>query len=742
MPPEESDSMSDASADQAHGNAWNSTEQAQFQEVGTSTSAGNNASEDGDTTNTTASSGVEIQAAADDLAAAESGVRSAGSPVPAAESNTSTSAGVAEAEDDEHNQSHVISNGHAAGGANGVVGNDKDYAEESYVHTEVAPSTAGEEGHANGDDSATDVAVIPSTRGEASAGDETSFSAIPSSGNDNNVPTCAPQEDTAHLNNRTVAAIRRSIHETPGAFYVTPINAPRGEEGTADEEISEHDARTTGNSGSNSNNPDHADAETEQEETSSSDTISQPRRRSTATSPNLPTESHPSIELAEAWVVEEGAAGAAGAANPSAALPPNTSTQPNGHSESSVSSLDIDASVEPAIVTVMATPLKERRWFKTRGGIALILFPTLLLGGIVALAVAFPVRKNASTTAAANRPFDIVIPSMPQDVSDMLEFKYNKLVEGQAVAMTFSADLFLHASSRIDEYFGQLQVVQYNATSSSWDVVAKYDEEAREQDLLKDGQIGNSAGDNFGAWADMSYDGRILAIGLPRDDPLNVPDAGSVRVMELESDNNARWNLKGYGIYIAGVDPYDWTGTTFSLAADGSMIAVASPLASKSRGTIVVYKFEPVDAITDGGAWSQVGQTIVGDSLGLAFAKLSEDGTMLAAGSLLHGKDRGQLRIFRWDDAAKLWVQMGGAIEGNAKSRLGVFPQFSRDGLTVASPRPGNLTNVMSTSGTKLTKIGDESMMMKSSKTVTFVWTCLLMALRLFFALATSSDAF
>ena len=220
----------------------------------------------------------------------------------------------------------------------------------------------------------------------------------------------------------------------------------------------------------------------------------------------------------------------------------------------------------------------------------------------------------------------------------------------------------------------------------------KYEEEeAREQDA-KDGQIGNSAGDNFGAWADMSYDGRILAVGLPRDDPLNIPDAGSVRVMKIESDSrNTRWDLKGYGNYITGVDPFGWTGSTFSLTADGSMIAVASPLASKGRGIINVYEFEPDDAVSNGGAWIKIGQTIAGDKFGsaLAFAKLSEDGSMLATGSMLHGEDSGQLRMFWWDDTTKLWVQMGSAIKGTDKSRLGVFPQFSRDGRTVAFSQTG-----------------------------------------------------
>ena len=674
MPLEHNDAMSDGACIDLTEQEAQPSGLSRFQ-VGTSTR--NNASEDGDT----GASFIDgTHAAADDLNAGSGTTSSAGAPDPApsSESNNSTSARAAEAEDDEHTQSQV--NGHAARGAHCIVANEKDDEEETYVHTEVATAAAGEEGQTNEDDNATDVVVVPSTRGDASAA-----TSLPS--DDGSVHV-----DATDFNNRTAAAIRRSIHETPGAFHViprNPTNVPRGEGGAAEEEISVPETSTTVHSGSNNNDTRFFYQETEQEGTPSSDTISQSRRRSTATSSNNgPTQftTHPPIELAEAWVVEEGEA-----SRPSAALPPNQSTHFTSQSDTSSASPAINASVEPAIVTITATRVKERSWFKTPTGIILSI---LLLGCIVALAVAIPARRKASNAAAASRPFEIVIPSMPKDVSDMLEFKYNKVLKAQPIAMAFSADLSVHASSRIDEYYGKLQVVQYNSTSSSWEIVAKYGkEEAREKDE-KDGQYGNSAGDLFGAWADMSYDGRILAVGLPRDDPWNIPDAGSVRVMVMESNDDilqTRWNLKGYGNYIAGVDPYGWTGTTFSLIADGSMIAVASPLASKGRGVISVYNFEKNETIADGGAWVQMGQAIVGDTFGsvLSFAKLSKDGSMLATGSMKHGNDSGQLRIFLWDNDIKLWVQMGSAIEGNVEARLGVFPQFSRDGLTVAFSQAG-----------------------------------------------------
>jgi hypothetical protein len=419
---------------------------------------------------------------------------------------------------------------------------------------------------------------------------------------------------------------------------VTPIIVAGDSDSSAEGQGDATDTRTSGSSNNSSQGNNDVQAGQEQ-----APTIATPPTNSSLDM---------SVELAEAWVVEEE-----------------------------------DAHLRPSTVT--ATPVKERRWFNTAsGGILMTIF---FVGCVAAVAVAITTKNKTAQSASPSRPFEIEVPSMPRDVSEMLEIKFNKFTEDKPFVLTFSADLTVHASTLVDEYYGQLQVVRYSANSSSWEVVAKYDkDEARAKDK-KIGQFGNSAGDLFGAWADMSYDGRILAVGLPRDDPLNVPDAGSVRVMKLESPSeeistNQRWNLKGRGNYIAGTDPFGWTGTTFSLSSDGSMIAVASPLASNFRGNVIVYKFESNDTVSNGGEWIQIGQTIIGDEVedAVGFVKLSEDGSMLTVCSFMHDGQSGQVKIYRWDASTSLWAQMGSAIEGNDKARLGMFPQFSRDGLTVA----------------------------------------------------------
>ena len=351
------------------------------------------------------------------------------------------------------------------------------------------------------------------------------------------------------------------------------------------------------------------------------------------------------------------------------------------------SSTGSNTAEESFIKTVTATPLKEeRRWFRTSGRIFLM----VLVAGMVALAI---VLSNRQKDAGLTRPFDLVVPTMPQEVSDVLELKYAKLINGSPIAMAFTADLTVHVSTLENTSLGKLQICKYDASTSSWEMVAELQEEHQTD-------AGVLPGDNFGSWADMSYDGNIVAIGLNYDKSMGLDDSGSVLIIDLasedgtESDENSEHvKLEGRSNWIMGDERFGWTGTTFSLTADGSMIAVSSPLASGGRGHIRVYKFEQDDAIINGGTWIQIGQDIIGDEFGevMSMAKLTEDGTTLAAGSFKYGRNQGQMKFFQWDVRTNLWVQKGSNIIGDENARLGVFPQFARDGHIVAISEIGDL---------------------------------------------------
>ena len=632
--------------------------------VGAVASTENNAGEDGDITIITA----ESRTHADDLIA----TTCSGASPPSPGSNFRRG-GVAEEEEQNRVARPALSTSS---------GLDKKYPDEEALNVQVALAACAhdERGNSNtsctggSDDSFTDAAAATAgTRGDAST-----ISSIPTSlasasasggvssslsgttaitstltagvlssipyeddmGGDGN-GNDGTREDTPDFSERTATAIRRSIHDTPGAFYVDPINVAGDSHSSAEGQESATGSRTFNNNSQGNN-----DVQAGQEPAPTSATPPLLRRHQHQHWP-AHSSSGTSVELTEAWVVEE----------------------EDSH-------------------WVAATPVKERRCIIRSGGILLTLF---FVGCVAAVAVAITTKKKISQSASPSRPFDLEVPSMPRDVSEMLKVKYNKFTENKPFIMTFSADLTVHASTLVDEYYGQLQVVRYSANSSSWEVMAKYDEDEARAEGPMIGQFGNSAGDLFGAWADMSYDGRLLAVGLPRDDPFDVPDAGSVLVLKLETPlehngDSQRWDLKEHGNYIAGTDPIGWTGTHFSLSSDGSMIAVASPLVSNFRGNVIVYKFGSNDTVANGGEWIQIGQTIIGDEAGdaVSFVKLSEDGSMLIVCAFMHDGQSGQVKVYRWDASTNLWAQMGSAIEGNDKDRLGMFPQFSRDGLTVS----------------------------------------------------------
>ena len=655
--------------------------------VGAVASTANNAGEDGDITIITA----ESRTHADDHIATTTRTCSGASP-PSPGSNFRRG-GVAEAE-----EQNRVADADVRSALSTSSGLDKKYPDEEALNVQVALTACSHDKRGNSntsctggsDDSFTDAAAATAgTRGDASTisstrGDASTISSIPTSlasasasggvssslsgttlsstwtagvltsipdndeGGDGN-GNDGTREDTPDFSEQTATAIRRSIHDTPGAFYVTPINVAGDSHSSAEGQESATGSRTFGSSSSSNNNNSQGnnDVQAGQEQAPTSATPPLLRRHQHQHRP-AHSSSGTSVELTEAWVVEE----------------------EDSH-------------------WVAATPVKERRCIIRSGGILLTIF---FVGCVAAVAVAITTKKKTSQSASPSRPFDLEVPSMPRDVSEMLKVKYNKFTENKPSVMMFSADLTVHASTLVDDnWYGQLQVVRYSANSSSWEVVAKYDEDEARAEDQKIGQSENSAGALFGSWADMSYDGRILAVGLPRDDALNVPDAGSVRVMKLETPlehngDSQRWDLKGHGNYIAGTDPFGWTGTHFSLSSDGSMIAVASPLASNFRGNVIVYKFGSNDTVANGGEWIQIGQTIIGEETGdaVSFVKLSEDGSMLTVCSFMHDGHSGQVKIYRWDTPTNLWAQMGSAIEGNDKDRLGMFPQFSRDGLTVS----------------------------------------------------------
>lgn len=174
----------------------------------------------------------------------------------------------------------------------------------------------------------------------------------------------------------------------------------------------------------------------------------------------------------------------------------------------------------------------------------------------------------------------------------------------------------------------------------------------------------------------LSADGSIVAINSPTGGPNS---SGQVRVFGFD---DGQWSQLGENINGGGVE--NWGRGWVSLSADGSTVAMGTlPNDAVQGGEVWVHRY-------DGAAWQQVGDTLTsdneGDRLGSATLALSADGSILALGAV--GGDFA--RVFQQVDGE--WEQLGSDIEGDValsqSSNFGYSVSLSGDGSVIAVGGP------------------------------------------------------
>ena len=148
-------------------------------------------------------------------------------------------------------------------------------------------------------------------------------------------------------------------------------------------------------------------------------------------------------------------------------------------------------------------------------------------------------------------------------------------------------------------------------------------------------------------------------------------------------DGNASWEK--VGLDLVGSGDGDLFGRSVAISADGLTVAVGGYRNDQNgadAGEVRVYRWI-------GGAWTQFGEDILGDTAGdnLGFqTDLSADGQRLVVGmggSDVNGTDTGAVRVFEWSGTA--WVQLGSNIVGtNPGDEFGHSLSMSKDGSTIA----------------------------------------------------------
>ena len=186
----------------------------------------------------------------------------------------------------------------------------------------------------------------------------------------------------------------------------------------------------------------------------------------------------------------------------------------------------------------------------------------------------------------------------------------------------------------------------------------------------------------------LSADGATVAIGFDGNDGAG-DEAGHVRVFRFESGSWVQ-----LGADIDGVGPWEFSGSSVSLSADGGTVAIGAPWndgAGDEAGHVRVFRFEPRSR------WVQLGADIDGeaaDDYSGRSVSLSADGGTVAIGANENdgaGSYAGHVRVYRFDSGASAWVQLGADIDGEARyDYSGGSVSLSADGATVAIGAYGN----------------------------------------------------
>ena len=196
-------------------------------------------------------------------------------------------------------------------------------------------------------------------------------------------------------------------------------------------------------------------------------------------------------------------------------------------------------------------------------------------------------------------------------------------------------------------------------------------------------QVGNDIDgknrvDSSGTFVALSSDGAVVAIGARSNG-----SGGRFGYVRVYVNAGGGWEQRGSDLDGSVAD--EGVGWSFSLSADGTILAVGAMFANSVNGigSGRVHVFQWTSH-----TWQPLGSTLdgveAGDQFGNSLA-LSDDGTILAVGAFLNGPifGVGQVRVFAWTGTD--WTQRGRDLRGsNPEDFFGSSVSLSFDGSIVA----------------------------------------------------------
>jgi hypothetical protein len=193
--------------------------------------------------------------------------------------------------------------------------------------------------------------------------------------------------------------------------------------------------------------------------------------------------------------------------------------------------------------------------------------------------------------------------------------------------------------------------------------------------------LGTQAGETSGTSVSLSADGTVIAVGSNGYD-ITGTNEGRVRIYKY---NGTSWGQLGSD--IVGTQPGENTGISVSLSADGTTVAIGSyaydVTGTNNEGRVRIYKY-------NGTSWGQLGSSdIVGTQTSEYSGEsisLSSDGTTVAIGSYAYTAtttSAGRTRIYKYNGTS--WGQLGLDILGTqAYEYSGISVSLSADGTVIA----------------------------------------------------------
>ena len=190
----------------------------------------------------------------------------------------------------------------------------------------------------------------------------------------------------------------------------------------------------------------------------------------------------------------------------------------------------------------------------------------------------------------------------------------------------------------------------------------------------------------FGYSVSTSEDGTVVAVGSPFFDVIPNKNEGRTSIYKWDGSS---WNQLGSN--LTGVNDSDNSGSSVSLSADGTRVAIGTRHGDGNgadSGHVEIYDW-------DGSSWNQVGTDITGESAGDESGwavSLSGNGARVAIGAPYNdvgGNNAGHTRVFELDGGN--WSQVGADIDGEfADDRSGYSVSLNSDGTKLAIGAPFN----------------------------------------------------